>query len=457
MSTSKIFNNERLKYLKATYFNEPTKRITLKRGDILLKHEQKNSRLYLVEEGLLAGYIHGNSGIKDKVFTTGKNLFVGVHSFFSDSDESYAEVVAEKDSVLAYIDNDDYTGDSRKQLSFDFQPVLVHELSSRQMFLHRVMQEKETALKKLFQAEKMASLGQMAAGIAHELNNTIGVIQGNIEWLGDEVFSYLRGANDKDILEYFKLGLEKGSQVSSKDARAERKKLAGEYKISEALAKKMSRIGLQRGELTKYRDKQHFNEYAEELYHAWQLGTAIHDMLLASRHSRHVLSTVKQLAVTNQERVEVQVNETIDESLTLLKSLIRRVNVEKNFGILEPINANQGELVQIWINIIKNSCESMLNAGTENPFLQISSEQRNDLITVKIIDNGPGIPHDMKDKIFQPNFTTKKGGLSFGLGLGLSIVQRLVDSYNGKIEVESTSKKTEFKIHLPVSNEYGKD
>ncbi|MCB0298951.1 MAG: histidine kinase, partial [Calditrichaeota bacterium] len=65
-------------------------------------------------------------------------------------------------------------------------------------------------------------------------------------------------------------------------------------------------------------------------------------------------------------------------------------------------------------------------------------------------DNGPGIPEDIRANIFQPNFTTKVEGLSFGLGLGLTIVQRLVDSYSGKISVTSKPGKTVFKILLPV-------
>ena len=66
-----------------------------------------------------------------------------------------------------------------------------------------------------------------------------------------------------------------------------------------------------------------------------------------------------------------------------------------------------------------------------------------------ITDNGPGIPPQLKEKIFQPNFTTKKNGLSFGLGLGLSIVMRLVSSYSGRIDVDSQTGKTTFKITLP--------
>ena len=74
-----------------------------------------------------------------------------------------------------------------------------------------------------------------------------------------------------------------------------------------------------------------------------------------------------------------------------------------------------------------------------------------------IANNGPAIPEEIHEKIFQPNFTTKKLGLDFGLGLGLSIVRRLVDSYNGTIELTSTDGETTFSINLPTTQINGKN
>jgi hypothetical protein len=73
------------------------------------------------------------------------------------------------------------------------------------------------------------------------------------------------------------------------------------------------------------------------------------------------------------------------------------------------------------------------------------------MVTVSITDNGPGIPENLRDKIFQPSFTTKKEGLSFGLGLGLSIVQKIVETYRGGISVESRPGRTTFTVQIPVN------
>ena len=220
--------------------------------------------------------------------------------------------------------------------------------------------------------------------------------------------------------------------------------------MTPGVAKKLARIGFESNQIQDLKGLQEDEEIAHRIYHFWEMGVALHDMRVASRHAVHVLNSIKQLSVSDQERHPVNPEDTIHEALTLLKKLLSEVEVRYTPSELSQITANTGELVQIWVNIIKNACESMIHAGIENPVIEINTTTEKRNIRVSISDNGPGIPEDKLRKIFQPNFTTKKGGLSFGLGLGLSIVQRLVDSYNGRVEVSSTKGKTTFTIILPV-------
>ncbi len=87
--------------------------------------------------------------------------------------------------------------------------------------------------------------------------------------------------------------------------------------------------------------------------------------------------------------------------------------------------------------------------------IEIHTRESKGKILVTIANNGPEIDEATRRKIFRPNFTTKKGGLSFGLGLGLSIVKRIIAGYNGSIVVKSDSEKTIFRIKLPVEGEHG--
>ncbi len=438
-------------HLKNKYFCDGSKVVSLRRGEFLMRQNQQNKRLYLVLKGQVAGFLDSGSGNRQEIFRSAENMFVGVHSFFSKSFSAYADVVALQESKMAYIGIEEFNDCGGEFLIEDFVPVIVHELSARQVFTKNLMLQKEAALRKLYQSDKLATLGQMAAGLAHELNNAIGIMNGNSEWIAQEVYQYFKSTEIPTIFSNFDRGFENGQTLSSNEVRTRKKSLEKKHKLSPASAKKLAKIDFDDRQVTQFDDPVELEELIDRMYHFWEMGVAIHDILVASKHAVHVLKSIKQLSVADQARHELDVNDTIKEALTLLKNVVREVQIELKTGDLTPLMANQGELVQIWVNIIKNACESMINAGNENPKLLIESGKKRSTLWVSVTDNGPGIPEDLRKKIFQPNFTTKKGGLSFGLGLGLSIVQRLVDSYNGRVEVTSKPGKTTFTIKIPTS------
>ncbi len=433
------------------YFCDKNKVKSLKVNEYLIKQNQKNQRLYLVLKGSIAGYLDAGSGNRQEIFRSHKNMFVGVHSFFSKLDSAYADLIALEDSELAYIEYSDYQGDAESKLLKDFVPVIVHELSSRQLFAKDIMLEKEAAMKKLYLSDKLATLGQMAAGLAHELNNAIGIIDGNTGWIAQEIYQQLEKTEKKETFENFVNSFEKGQILSSNEVRQKKKEIEKKYKLNSTIAKKLARIDLSEKQILEICKLDNLNEYVNNINHLWQMGVSLHDINLATKHAVHVLKSIKQLSVSDQERHDIDVNATIQEALTLLKNIVREVNIESQLSDIPKVFASNGELVQIWVNIIKNGCESMLNANIKNPTMVIKTGKDSDFVWITIMNNGPEIPNDLKKKIFQPNFTTKKGGLSFGLGLGLSIVQRLIDSYNGRIEVESEKGMTTFIIKIPVN------
>lgn len=433
------------------YFSDSNKIKSLKVGEYLMRQSQKNQRLYLVLEGSVAGYLDAGSGNKQEIFRSKKGMFVGVHSFFSKSDSAYADLIAIENSELAYIEYSDYTGDAESKLLEDFVPVIVNELSSRQLFAKDIMLEKEAAMKKLYLSDKLATLGQMAAGLAHELNNAIGVIDGNTGWIAQELFTYFKESQQSEVFEKFVQGFERGQVLSSNEVRVKKKEIVKKYKLNSSIAKKLARADFSELEIERIYNSDNQLEITNSMHYMWEMGVSLHDINLATKHAVHVLKSIKQLSVSDQERHETDINATIKEALTLLKNTVREVNIETNLQEIPSIFASNGELVQIWVNIIKNGCESMLNAKTSNPKMTIETGKDPGFVWISIKNIGPEISDNLKKKIFQPNFTTKKGGLSFGLGLGLSIVQRLVDSYNGRIEVESEKGNTAFLICLPYS------
>lgn len=444
-------NKELLAELKAKYFCDGEKSLILKKGDYLFKQNELNNKLYLVTKGTVAGYLISESGTKHEVFRSATDMFVGVHSFFAGNHLAYASVIALEDCNISYIEYEDLEKFAGNNYHSDFLPIIVHELSARQRFSKDIMLEKEHAMKKLYHSEKMSTLGQMAAGLAHELNNAIGVLNGNSEWIAKEIQEYLKNAISNDVFNDFEQGFKTGQTTSSQSIRESRKRIEKKFKLPGFIAKRLAKLNYNDKQVKEVSKLENIDEVTSNKQQVWELGVALHDMIVSSKHAVHVLKSIKQLSTADQERCELNVNNTINESLILLKNVVREINLDLKLGDLPDIMANNGELIQVWVNIIKNGCESMINAKTENPTLIVSTKSTSKNITVEISDNGPGIPTELKNKIFQPNFTTKKGGLSFGLGLGLSIVQRLIDSYNGKIKVDSKAGNTKFTIQIPTT------
>jgi signal transduction histidine kinase len=118
------------------------------------------------------------------------------------------------------------------------------------------------------------------------------------------------------------------------------------------------------------------------------------------------------------------------------------LNLEKN---LPAVYGFGGELNQVWANLIDNA----LDAVDEGGQVEVAARRERDAVVVRVIDNGRGVPAEVRDRIFDPFFTTKPVGK--GTGLGLDIVRRLVQRHNGQIELESVPGRTEFRVTLPSS------
>jgi C4-dicarboxylate-specific signal transduction histidine kinase len=175
---------------------------------------------------------------------------------------------------------------------------------------------------------------------------------------------------------------------------------------------------------------------------------------LASRHTVGIVKSVKQLGRVDIDTEEaVDINDSINHALSLLQSELRRVSVRLSPADLPSFKGSKTELVQIWVNIVKNACDAMSNS--DDAAIEIQTRLSKKRILVTIANNGPEIDEATRRKVFQPNFTTKKGGLSFGLGLGLSVVKRIVAGYGGSIIVKSDASKTVFRIKLPIEGEHG--
>lgn len=438
-----------LRTLVDRYFSTPERTVVVDEGATLIEQNGCNERLYYVLDGELVGYYSERGGSRTPVFYANEGAFIGVHSFFSGTGEASSTVVAKSQVKLAWIDQttEPVEEESYGPLTAQFMPVIVNELSRRQRRATQEAVAKEKALQKLNLAEQMTTLGQLAAGIAHELNNAIGVVSSKSERLEGVIMELLEEVHP-EASQFFDYGLIQGQKTSSSEARKRGKLFEEKYNLDKTLAKELARA-LPSDEVSK-----HWLKSPEQAIRFWQMGRDLHDLRIASKHTVGIVKSVKQLgrAEIDTEQ-ELDINDSINRAVALLQSDLRRVAVRIRPAELPSFRGSQTELVQVWVNIIKNACDAMAN--TKEPEIDIQTRQNKNRILITIANNGPEIDSVTRRKIFDPNFTTKKGGLSFGLGLGLSIVRRIIAGYGGTIAIKSDPEQTLFRIKLPIEEDHG--
>ena len=466
---------EPLNRINAVYFSDPGRTIELAEGEQLVGQGEECHRVYYVQKGCFAAFRRADSydGINlpvesntrgYEVFRAEEGSYVCVQAFFSRSYHSSNDIVALEDSVVTYVDDTTEVVEPEKYGCFErqFIPVLVHELAARNSRIFTKTSEKEEALRVLQRAEMAGTLAQLSAGIAHELNNAVGVLSRRTEFVADSLQEYLED-EDRNNAQLFAYGFEDNAFVSASELRSAARYYERELDLPQEAAKVMAHIFPNTDEGRKQPGK--FIRNVKKNYRFWELGHDLRDMRMASKLATGIVRAVKLLGGGNSTReADVSVEQSVTDALNLLHNKLKRVEVQTHFAPMPGITADITELVQVWSNIIKNATDAMEHGGTPAPRIRISGEcchvqgvhlLPTEYISVTIANNGPAIDEDNLNKIFNPNFTTKKLGLDFGLGLGLAIVRRVVDSYNGTIEVRSNDQETSFTINLPTSQIHG--
>ena len=466
---------EPLNRINAVYFSDPGRTIELAEGEQLVGQGEECHRVYYVQKGCFAAFRRADSydGVNlpvesntrgYEVFRAEEGSYVCVQAFFSRSYHSSNDIVALEDSVVTYVDDTTEVVEPEKYGCFErqFIPVLVHELAARNSRIFTKTSEKEEAMRVLQRAEMAGTLAQLSAGIAHELNNAVGVLSRRTEFVADSLQEYLED-EDRNNAQLFAYGFEDNAFVSASELRSAARYYERELDLPQEAAKVMAHIFPNTDEGRKQPGK--FIRNVKKNYRFWELGHDLRDMRMASKLATGIVRAVKLLGGGNSTReADVSVEQSVTDALNLLHNKLKRVEVQTHFAPMPGITADITELVQVWSNIIKNATDAMEHGGTPAPRIRISGEcchvqgvhlLPTEYISVTIANNGPAIDEDNLNKIFNPNFTTKKLGLDFGLGLGLAIVRRVVDSYNGTIEVRSNDQETSFTINLPTSQIHG--
>ncbi|MBF0197450.1 MAG: GHKL domain-containing protein [Planctomycetes bacterium] len=331
-------------------------------------------------------------------------------------------------------------------------PIYLHVADCRQKRIVELMMEQEQYRLNAETQNKLDALGQFSAGVAHELNNAIAVIEQASRWLPVMLETFIDNYAS-DLMDSFNQGL-KSKRLTSKQQRERAREIMRNFKLNSNLARKCAHANMQDDDLERLVGNDKSEKQLQKLIEIYEIGALLYNLGVSGEQASAVVESMRNLGnATTTSNNEVDLAESMDRTLSILRNVTKGISIQIDKPEIPIVLlGNKGELVQIWTNLIRNSCEAMRTYGNADPKIQISLKRITGFAEITISDNGPGIPDKDLNKIFQPNFTTKKTGLDFGLGLGLSIVMRIIESYGGQIRTANNPEKGAcFIVTFPAS------
>jgi signal transduction histidine kinase len=356
-----------------------------------------------------------------------------------------------------------------------FRRLLATDTSFSNAILEMLAQRIQVLYSVAQQRERLSSLGTMAAGLAHELNNPAAASRratqrlregsGNLRFAGMRLArAAAKGVLDPaqlDALEGFvreALG-HGGAPDLDTLKRSEREEEVGlwleERGVDEAwdLSPTLVGAGLHISDLELLEGSVPPGAFADALrYLEGSLGVAglVDEVEESSMRISQLVATMEGYSYMDRAPTqEVDVNEGLETTLAILKYRLENIEVERDYDESLPrITAHGSELNQVWTNLIDNAIDAVAD-GDEMGRIRLRTTHERDRLLVEISDNGPGIVEEIRDRIFEPFFTTKDVGKGAGLGLDVSY-RIVVGRHGGDIRVVSTPGDTRFQIRLPI-------
>lgn len=288
----------------------------------------------------------------------------------------------------------------------------TEQLSKTNTELSVALESLKAAQIQLVESEKMASLGQLTAGIAHEINNPINFVTSSVVPLKRDIDFILKIVEKYEVLHESFL----------------------EEKLQEVML---------------YKKKVDF-EYLKE-----EINIILEGIEEGASRTAEIIRGLRNFSRLDEGGLKkVDIHSGIDSTLVLLNSSVRdKITIVKNYGNIPVIECLAGKLNQVFMNLLSNAIHAVTaqHNGSGNGQIFITTWEIDNQIAISIKDNGTGMSEETKNKIFDPFFTTK--GINEGTGLGLSIVQSAIDSHHAKMIIKTElGIGTEFIIYLPINN-----
>jgi signal transduction histidine kinase len=430
---------------------EASRQVTARAGDIVIEEGAPGGALFIVLSGELE--ITKRASDHDIVLASRKaGEFLGEMSLLEQSPRT-ASARATQDTQLLEID------------ATTFQRLLEDNPGLATTILRTVAARLRSTESSLMQREKLASLGTLAAGLAHELNNPAAAIQRSSSHLEEmldaagrhtaELRAHALSDAERQRLQAMETALAdappsvspSGPAESALMAQLETWGIENPWDIAPALAAAGWAVERLDAELSPF-DPLHRNAVLSWLGTQLSVRQLVGEIQRSGRAISDIVQAVKSYAYLDQAAVQhVDLVQSLEDTLMILKHKLRPdIRVSRDFEPNLPrVEAYAGALNQVWTNLIDNAIDAMAGEGD----LQLRAQRALDGVEVLITDSGPGIPPDVSANVFDPFFTTKPQGI--GTGLGLHIAHNIiVTQHHGRIAFDSRPGRTEFSVFLPT-------
>jgi signal transduction histidine kinase/predicted CoA-binding protein len=429
--------------------------IRLQPGDILFEEGSIGQQAYIIEEGQIEIYKHSN----------GKNVQLAIRQS--------GEIIGEMSLMEAATRNASGRALTASLLLAISQEAFDHLVdsspASARIMLHTVADRLRSTEAMLSQSEKMAQLGTLTAGIAHELNNPASAVRRAAEQFKLTFARYqeemanlhalqLTPAQYQTLQDLSRAGQEPGQQsadldpVTRGDLESELEAWLDEQGVENSWeqAPLLVRQGYQPRWLA-----QALSGFSSDqllvvlgwLTHAIDLNSMLDEMSLSAGRISEIIHALKSYVYLDQAPVQtISVHEGLENTLVILRHKLKQgIEVQREYDpAIPPIQAYGGELNQVWTNLIDNAIDALDGQGR----ITIHTAYKDPWVVVDIADTGAGIPPEIQSRLFSPFFTTKSIGK--GTGLGLNISYNIIHKHGGDIKVTSRPGDTHFEVWLPL-------
>ncbi len=364
---------------------------------------------------------------------------------------------------------------------------LSEQVETERALLATALTNLEEARTELLAQERLASLGSLSAGIAHELNNPLAAIQRMSQYLGEDVAHLLETAPNPKWSRLALQAMRSGEEAPSLSMRQERELRRELTRVTgdASVAQRLSLAGIRDPELAR-RLTRRSSLSLEGAEQAASIGTQLRNLRSASARIVQLVSSLRSYARPDGDTVEdVDLHVNLDDVIRLLSHTLGSIDVVRAYDDIPLVECHPGQLAQVWTNVLTNAAEAIIEASEQRavqtddatkatkvrklgePGAKVrkgpgegekigrvevrTSSISPDWIRVEIIDDGPGIPADILPHVFEPRFTTKSGQVRFGMGIGLGVARTIVGKHHGTMRIRTGPTGTTVIVDLPIS------